>query len=360
MTGVAQERAPQGDGEQLTTPSSITASVNADILLLKNGDTLRGRFIENWPDGTIVFESSVLGVLEIEKGEAQVLGSGFTTPGEKDPLAEIDMGMVYVEIEKEEGGAVSAPGPEELEEESEAEQPPESDFKQTDIPGLRWVKYPKSWNGRLRAGLDNVSGNNERFRFNFENTIRIQREKDTWGVFLRYEYETRDESRRKIRDRYSGRLRWDYNLTQSTFFQAESSYAVDQVKRINHEARGTVGYGWKHKKPERFEIQVVPGFSASYLDQESTMEEEWTLLLRLFQAFNYTINKNYSINQSFEGVIAPDDFASYDMTLRVGLLGSITQQLAMELDYEYELDTRVGPDVEERDSTIRANVIYRY
>jgi putative salt-induced outer membrane protein YdiY len=343
----------------------LSVNVNADILLLKNGDTLRGRFVERRDDGTVVFESPVLGRLELPKGAAQVLGSGFTTPGEKNPVGEMEMGMVYVEIEKEEGGEIQGPsaGVKQLpskprnEPEEKKEKPR---FKETDIPGLRWVKYPSIWNGRLRFGLDSVSGNNDRFRMNLENTIRIQREKDTWGIFLRYEYETRDDGRRQIRDRYSARLRWDYELSDNTFFQAETSYQVDKVKRINHEARQTLGYGWKVSKPKKYEFQLVPGFSAAYLDQDRSKVEDWTLLLRLFQAYNYEINKYYSINQSFEGVMNPKDFSEYDLTFRVGLLGSLTQQLALELDYEYEWDTRVGPGISERDSRIGANVIYRY
>lgn len=340
-----------GIGQSPPSPDEAT-------LILINGDALKGRHLGTRDDGTIIFESPVLGRIEVSGERARIVNGDLGTGGEPSAKAVVNLGAATVAAESAEESDVGEIG----EDPSEEQEPVKPKYKPLDIPLLNWVKYPEIWKGRLRFGLDYQEGERDKFNVNIENAIRIPREHDVFLLNMRYEYEEQGIDNRVRRDRYKGRFRYDYNFGEHRFFNAETDYQVDQIRLINHELRQSLGYGFKWQKAEKYEFQVVPSVTGSFTDQENPAEDfdEFTLFGRLFQAFNYKLTENYSVNQSFEGFVSPLDIDQFDMNFRLGLLGSLTAQLALELDYEFDYDNRVADEIAREDSRLRANLIYKY
>ena len=338
------------------------------VLVFSNGDRITGELLENEEDGVLRFRSALLGIIEIPEEQARVVSLMDLQSGNPDSDTLMKGYEQLVDIERnaaEEEGAPPAvdeddPDPETgAPDSAENEDPPK--WSNPDLPGLVWIRYPSSWEGRLRFSFISLEGQTSDFVFNFDNSITIPRDRDVFEIRTRYDYASSDDGASKRIDRYDARLRYDREISKNRFFQTETFYGANQIKRINEEFRQTVGYGILFNGSDRYELQLVPGISGSYIDQENIENpEEWVFLGRVFQSFNFQFSEDYSLNQTIEGFVEPEDPGNYKLNFRIGLLGSLTQKLAVELDYEYDLDNTLSNQIDQEQSRFRANLIYRY
>lgn len=323
------------------------------FLVFENGDRLTGIHLKTTEEGIIHFQTAYMGVLEIPQEQARLVRKGSLTDDSetREKVTEVAIEESYQD------------NPEDLEVtgEGETEEVAAERWDRPDVPGLFWIRYPQSWQGRLRFSFISLEGESSDFRFNFDNVITIPREHDEFEVQTRYDYETSQDGATVTRNRYNAQIRYDRDVSDHRFFQSVTFYGADQIRLINEEIRQTVGYGILWNGSKKYEVQLVPGISGSFLDQEdSTVENDWLILGRLFQSFSYRFNEDYSFNQSLEGFFEAENPENYKVNFRVGLLGTLTQKLAVELDYEYDLDNTLANQIDRDESRFRANLIFKY
>ncbi len=343
------------------------------ILLFENGDRITGELLEEVTPGILRFQSPLLGILEIPEDRAQVVSVMDLQSGNPKTEALVQSYVQFIDIERsaeEDTASLPASGQESRSDpvspeeepknvEGEPEEPPF--WSKPDVPGLAWIRYPSAWKGRLRFSFISLDGQTSDFSFNFDNTITIPRGRDVFEVRTRYDYASSNDGASKRIDHYDALLRYDHEISENRFFQAETFYGANQIKLINEEFRQTVGYGIIWNGSKRYEFQIVPGISGSNIDQENFENpNDWVVLGRIFQSFNFQFNEDYSLNQTIEGFVEAQDPENYKINFRVGLLGSLTQKLALELDYEYDLDNTLSNQINQEQSRFRANLIYRY
>lgn len=330
-----------------------------NLLIFQNGDQLTGEHLETTAEGIIRFETPYLGVIEVPREQAQVIHYDLNT---RDPKTDELINEKTTEVAIEESYQDNLMALEESgSEEREDGQAESSQWDRTEVPGLFWIRYPRNWEGRLRFSFVSLEGETSDFRFNFDNSLIIPRKFDEFEIQTRYDYETTRDGDLVTRDRYDAQLRYDRDISEHRFFQSVSFYGADQIKLINEEIRQSIGYGILWNGSKKYEVQLVPGISGSFLDQDnSSVDDDWVFLGRIFQSFTYQFSEDYSINQSLEGFVEAENPENYKLNFRVGLIGALTQKLAVELDYEYDLDNTLANQIDEAESRFRANLIFKY
>jgi putative salt-induced outer membrane protein YdiY len=156
----------------------------------------------------------------------------------------------------------------------------------------------------------------------------------------------------------SGQL--DHKLTEPDdrlFIYGE--YEKNRFNGFRYQA--SLAAGWTsrlwHDKQSEFKYSVGPGYAISEVDENNSEENSQNLIIRA--ALEY--RKKFSGNATFRQFISTEVDQEFTKTkLETSLSTKLTGTLAMKLSFVINLDTSVGPDIEELDTEAAFTLVYQF
>ena len=156
----------------------------------------------------------------------------------------------------------------------------------------------------------------------------------------------------------SGQL--DHKLTEPDdrlFIYGE--YEKNRFNGFRYQA--SLAAGWTsrlwHDKQSEFKYSVGPGYAISEVDENNSEENSQNLIIRA--ALEY--RKKFSGNATFRQFVSTEVDQEFTKTkLETSLSTKLTGTLAMKLSFVINLDTSVGPDIEELDTEAAFTLVYQF
>jgi putative salt-induced outer membrane protein len=156
----------------------------------------------------------------------------------------------------------------------------------------------------------------------------------------------------------SGQL--DHKLTEPDdrlFIYGE--YEKNRFNGFRYQA--SLAAGWTsrlwHNKQSEFKYSVGPGYAISEVDENNSEESSQNLIIRA--ALEY--RKKFSDNATFRQFVSTEADQEFTKTkLETSLSTKLTGTLAMKLSFVMNLDTSVGPDIEELDTEAAVTLVYQF
>jgi putative salt-induced outer membrane protein YdiY len=302
--------------------SFFHSKLTAAELQFANGDRLTGEVISR-ADGKIHFRSPILGDLIIAESQAAVMATP-ETPVESltglPPVVE-QVQLRDVEVNR-------APPP---------------------------ARRSNPWKGKLEFGYQNQSGRNSTLNYSARAELDHTDGANSHRLNARYLY---GENKNVLNsDRRDLSFRWRHQISERIFGQTLTSYASDQVARIDHNAEQNVGLGYKYIERNRQTGSVGAGMTVQYREAEG-VEEGVAYLAEFFQDYTYKINGRLTFLQSVNALYSPDARArtfvagnvtqklddnaeNYKVRINSTLQGKLSERISLNLRYEYEYDNAV-------------------
>jgi putative salt-induced outer membrane protein YdiY len=156
----------------------------------------------------------------------------------------------------------------------------------------------------------------------------------------------------------SGQL--DHKLTEPDdrlFIYGE--YEKNRFNGFRYQA--SLAAGWTsrlwHDKQSEFKYSIGPGYAVSEVDENNSEENAQNLIIRA--ALEY--RKKFSDNATFRQFVSTEVDQEFTKTkLETSLSTKLTGTLAMKLSFVINLDTSVGPDIEELDTEAAFTLVYHF
>lgn len=187
-------KAAAAEGTQAGTAAPANEAVELDELVYKDGDRVRGRFVERTGD-TLVFRSVRFGLLHVPVVEAELI------------LAKAPEPVIVAEVKKDEKAEKA-----EAETEMEVERWP---F--TPVQFARLLKSMfGSWHGRLSVGAEVLQDSADHDSVTVDAKLQRKWEKDEVQLNVRYDYASVNE--KASTDMVKGYASWRHELPRRIFF----------------------------------------------------------------------------------------------------------------------------------------------
>jgi putative salt-induced outer membrane protein YdiY len=119
--------------------------------------------------------------------------------------------------------------------------------------------------------------------------------------------------------------------------------------------------GWTsrlwHNKQSEFKYSVGPGYSISEVELDNSEEDTKGLIVRAAMEYK----KKFSDHATFRQFVSTEaDQEFYKTKSETSLSTKLTGDLAMKLSFVMNLDTSVGPDIEELDTQAAVTLVYQF
>jgi putative salt-induced outer membrane protein len=156
----------------------------------------------------------------------------------------------------------------------------------------------------------------------------------------------------------SGQL--DHKLTEPDdrlFIYGE--YENNRFNGFRYQA--SLAAGWTsrlwHNKHSEFKYSVGPGYAISEVDENNSEDNSQNLIIRA--ALEY--RKRFSDNATFRQFVSTEADQEFTKTKsETSVSTKLTGTLAMKLSFVVNLDTSVGPDIEELDTEAAVTLVYQF
>ncbi len=334
--------------------AASAASPGSSVMILANGDRLTGTVIKR-EHGKIYFHSDVLGDLVAPANQVAI---------ENKPSSSVPSNSL--------AGLPPAP----------AKEPEISRAGPGGWWWPWWISRPllilrpvvTKWSGKVEFGY----GNELTTIRTVTTTLRAEAERKVGpddvlfkGLYL---YGRSDGTETTNQDEID--LRWRHNLTQRLFTQTLTTYSSDKIRRLNDDLEHTAAVGYKLFANPRQTLDAGIGMMGQYFDATG-VQKGADYLGNSFQDYTYKINGQYtfledaSIQYSPErrgrfGVVpnlsipASGATQNYDYKFHATLQGKITEQLSLNLHYDYEYDNAVLDPHSRADQRIATTLGYGF
>lgn len=312
---------PRSLASSLLALFCLLSSVSADTWILANGDRLSGRLITE-SDATVEIEHPQLGRLVLERGKLRPAPAGSAAVAAQPAPPAVPRTRWKRQVEF---GYVMQEGAKSREE----------------ISARAQVE--------ARRGANNVRG-----------TARVLRAKSQGLLTL---------------DRTEADLRWRREFNKRLFAQAQTTYASDDVRLIDLSLEQQIGGGYSLLKGERQTMNVGLGVVVQRLAREG-FEDETALLGTFFQDYAFALSERLRVAQEASvfvtddtglaarggrstGSGAPAD-GNYRVKFNTALQGKMTEQVSLNLRYDYDYDRSLpNPDLR-ADSRLTTSLGYAW
>jgi putative salt-induced outer membrane protein YdiY len=177
-------------------------------------------------------------------------------------------------------------------------------------------------------------------------------------------------------DRYEGSFQWRRELGERTFAQSLTTYFQDDLKDINRNWEQNIGAGYRLIQTEEHVMNLGAGLTGQYREANFSPSGFYTLV-ELFQDYTYQVNKRITFRQDAQAQFSSDggikfianqpqpvptlDTAdNYKIRFNSVLQGKITEQLSMNLRFEFEYDNAIRPSSARTDQRIISSLGYAF
>lgn len=311
----------------------------ADKLVFKNGDVLSGTLVSQ-KDGTITFDSAILGVIKISEEEAEV-----QTPAEVqeevDGPPEPGTGQDL---------AAAAGGPAAPETDGDTTAAAEEQADEFDAMIAEWREtfesvIPDGWTGKIDVGFTYTNSNSRKTAF--VTGFKAKKESPPHHYSLNGFYEfgdtvAQDGTKSIDTDKYGGGFNYKYDFAEDWFFFSDTTYLKDQVKDIKDQATETVGVGYRIFNEEDLKLNVNLGGAIQY-NNVAGQSEKWFGYVVAGNDFQYIFNKYIRVEQNAYIRMDPADTNNYQYKFYLAGIAKLTDWIEASLSYNIDYDNIVGP-----------------
>lgn len=315
----------------------VPALAVADQLELSNGDTLQGKIV-SMTDGTLLFNSPVLGELKIPMAKLKGLSSGDTI---KLQLVNGDMLESVVSSETE--GIV------ELALLDPLSQPQRISIDQ--IAGINPVAVkPVKWKGKLFVGANVETGNTEAQDIDID--IKATRETKLDRVIIDINYE---EDRRE--DRTSGDLttskryyalggQYDYFTSERVYIYGDVGAEQEPTANLDQRIKIGTGAGYRWVETAGTRLEVESGLSWVSEEFTNNLGDDEYKVLRLAARLSHTLISDIDFFNDTEWLVSIEDQKDQLFSMDTGLSYRVNGYLSLEakLHYDWDKSPSVGND----------------
>jgi putative salt-induced outer membrane protein YdiY len=156
-----------------------------------------------------------------------------------------------------------------------------------------------------------------------------------------------------VTERSEADFRWRYDINKRLFAQSLTTYAADEVRKVDLSLEQQVGGGLKVLDSSRHKANVGLGAVVQYLDRMNT-DEQTALLGSLFQDYAYQWNSRVKLVQesslmmsetgalNVKGSVAsaPTE-GSYRLKFNTGVQSKVSTRMSLNVRFEYDYDRSV-------------------
>jgi len=283
--------------------------LQADVLVLQNGDRLQGQLIEQ-KDGRVFFETPQLGLLNLDAAS--------------------------VTVEAAEAEAPPAPAAEATEASSEAVAETPTDFQWWEF----WrYQTPENWEGEFSLGFSKENASNTTTDFNLGTSLKWQRtelDRFVWKAYYNYEA----TNNQKDTDEWGISQDYRYDFAERWFVRSFTANETDQISDTRWDIEQIVGIGYRVIDREDMTLNVVPGVGLRYVDQPSPGDGTfWNA--EFFQDFEWKVAERLILFEDFTLTGNLEDSDNYQWVTNIGAESPLTERLSLRLVYTYDYDNFV-------------------
>ena len=177
-------------------------------------------------------------------------------------------------------------------------------------------------------------------------------------------------------DRYDGSFQWRRELGERTFAQSLTSYFQDDLKDIKRNWEQNLGAGYRLIDGKGHVVNIGGGLTGQYREATFSPSGFFTLV-EVFQDYVYRVNKKFTLKQNAQFQYSPDggtkfltvktqpsstveEATNYKVRFNTVLQGKITEDLSLNLRFEFEYDNAVRPTSARTDQRIISSLGYAF
>lgn len=210
---------------------------------------------------------------------------------------------------------------------------------------------PPAWKRQVELGYSQQSGAKEKQDLSVRLQVDGKRSANTYRATARLLQAHSDDD--TVTDRSEASFRWRHDINKRLFTQALTTYSEDNVRKIDLSLEQQFGGGYKIIDGSRHKANVGLGAVIQYLDRQET-DQQTALLGSFFQDYVYQWNKRVKVTQESSFMISdtgtlnirngvPDGptEGSYRLKFNTGVQSKVTQQMSLNVRFEYDYDRSV-------------------
>ncbi len=339
---------------------------DVDYVRFGDGDRLSGTIIRE-TETQVFFRSPVLGEIVLPKAEVTIVRRS-------RPLEVPVEALVGIAPMDEEGDAARPPGKNagKASPQKPAPAPDNEAARIAEVVDAAPAREP--WKGKLEFGLRQQQGRRDTFSFDVRANARRNLGDNELLAKARALYGEQDSQVNN--NRYDASFQWRRELGERTFAQSLTSYFQDELKDITWNIEQNFGAGYKLFNTEGHVVNVGAGLTGQYREADFSGSGFYTLV-EVFQDYTYRINKRLTIRQDSQVQYSPDgetrflsvrsqpsnavdEADNYRLRFNTVLQGKITNQLSMNLRFEFEYDNAIRPQSARTDQRIISSIGYAF
>jgi putative salt-induced outer membrane protein YdiY len=210
---------------------------------------------------------------------------------------------------------------------------------------------PPKWKRQVELGFVQQSGVNNKEDVSVRVQIDGREGANTFRATARLLQS--EAAGRTVTDRREGDFRWRYDIDRRFFSQALTTYAEDEVRKIDINLEQQLGGGFRMMNTARHQATVGLGAVVRYLEWDGLADQttvlgsifqdyafQWTSRLKLTQEANLLFTNATGVSlRSSGGPVAVD--GNYRFKFNSGLQSKVNDHLSLNVRFEYDYDRSV-------------------
>lgn len=366
LTGalVAETAAPEGEPDPTPEPAGRNL---VDQVFFPNGDRLSGEIVHQ-TQTEVVFRSSALGEITLQRDEVKVVPG---SPPSAMPVEAL-VGLAPIPSPAKDASTTAS-----VEADTSADStgttPPPVDHIADNTPP---AKKDDDWKGNIEFGLRQQQGRRDVFAMDLRGSADRHVGPNDLRAEARLLYGEQDSQVNN--DRYEGSFQWRRELGERTFAQSLTTYYEDNLKDIKRNWEQNIGAGYRLLETEGHVVNLGAGLTGQYREA-SFSPSGFATLIEVFQDYTYQVNQRITFRQDAQAQFSPDggvqlistqpqpgntafddEASNYKIRFNSVLQGKLTEQLSMNLRFEFEYDNAIRPTSARTDQRIISSLGYAF
>ena len=317
-----------------------SSPAHADVLRLKNGDTLTGKILRQ-EGGKVTLKGDLYGEITVNESDVASfkVGDGLSAADLEAPKT----AAVPVTAAAPAGGTGGSTSSTFA---GQAGDPKKAAWSRTLTFGGSYVS-PTFEQGQIPGTPPGTTGATLRLpgrilgvqaSATFVRTTLT----DAHSLELNYNYTDYEPNGRQT-DNYSGTFAWNHKLSERTYTSSRTSYSVDTVKNIDYAALQLLGFGYKLKDTVQTKLDLVPGIILSQEKKGNKFDGDLLLGGGFLENFTYFFNQYASFEQRVLYRQSFEESDVYAIDAYVGFKGMLSPRMGVTIGVTYLYDNTLGP-----------------
>jgi hypothetical protein len=324
----------------LVVASLVLNSAHADVIRLKNGDTLTGKILRQ-EGGKVTLQGDLYGEITVNESDVTSfkVGPGLSAADLEAPTTAA-IPITAAAPAGAAGGSTSSTFS------GQAGDPGKATWSRTITVGGSYVgptfeqgQIPNTPSGTTGAAL-RLPGRNVGIQASASFLRTTQR--DAHSLDLSYNYSDYKPNGKQV-DNYSGAFAWNHKLSDRTYTSSRTSYSVDTIKNIDYSIVQLVGYGFKVVDSPQNKFDLVPGVVVQKEKKGNAYDGDVMIGGGLLQTFAHFFNPYASFEQRILARQAFEESELYVVDAYVGFKGMLSPRMGITVGVSYLYDNSLGP-----------------